>query len=63
MYGGKCLQHYIHGYIHLDDRGKGSNEALMRLMAIVMVNIRQMREYDVTYGIVAKARNALTFNI
>ena len=35
----------------------------MRLMAIVMVNIRQMREYDVTYGIVAKARNALTFNI
>ena len=35
----------------------------MRVVAIVTVNIRQMREYDVTYGILAKARNALTFNI
>ena len=35
----------------------------MRLMAIVIVNIRQMREYDVTYGIVAKIRNSLNFNI
>ena len=35
----------------------------MRPMDIVMLNIRQMREYNVTYGIVAKARNALTFKI